>query len=209
MTKTPISTGLREFRVLSTELFGDEDKATLRVKLAAFKSPYDAVKTHQEKGFAKIALDPRGHVYSLQFKGVEVALLVKRHTTLLELGPLETAPALHLKSEEDDWVMVDLLQMSDSSLASTFTKSLTAAQTDAKQLRATLEHLVRENEMKSELINKLENKAADAIDKMKAQAKRYAAEKAAAAAPKPKVVKKKAAAKKVSKVGSGKLKNKK
>lgn len=182
-TKTPISMGPRTFRVLTIEQLAEVDKAAVRVQFAKFTSAWDAFQSHQDKGFAKVSISPSGRVYSLQYRGIEVALLVKRHAYTIELNSMETAPALVLKSEDDDWVMVDLLNVSDSLTEHSFTKSLSSAQSEVKQLRATLTQRESILEMKGALINDLENKLQDYKDREAKRAKRAAAAKFAASAP--------------------------
>lgn len=181
--KTPISLGPRFFRVLTIEQLSDVDKATVRTQFAKFTSAWDAYQSHQDKGFAKVSLSPSGRVYSMQYRGIEVALLVKRHAYNAELHGMETAPAVVLKSEEDDWVMIDLLNVSDSLTEHSFTKSLSSAQLEVKQLRATLAQRESILEMKGALINDLENKLQDYKDRDARRAKQAAKKAAAAAAP--------------------------
>lgn len=179
--KTPISLGPRIFRVLTIEQLSEADKAAIRTQFAKFTSAWDAFTTHQEKGFAKVSISPSGRVYSLQYRGIEVALLVKRHAHTIELHNMETAPAVVLKSEEDDWTLIDLLNASDALTEHSFTKSLAAATSEIQQLRAALSQRETILTMKGDLINQLENKLQDYKERDARRAKRAAA----ASAPKP------------------------
>jgi hypothetical protein len=167
------------------EELSDADKAIVRAQLAKFTSAWDAYTTHQDKGFAKVSLSHNGRVYSLQYRGIEVALLVRRHSSVIELTGVETAPAVVLKSEEDEWVLIDLLQAQDALVEHTLTKALSTAQVEIKQLQATLAQQNSILEMKGALLNSLENAVQDYKDRDAKRAKRAAAAKFAAAAPSP------------------------
>lgn len=196
--KTPISMGPRTFRVLTTESLKDEDKAIIRTQFAKFTSAWDAYVNHLERGFAKVSISPSGRAYSLQFKGVEVALLVRRHSYIVELRGVETAPAVVLKSEEDEWVLIDLLNARDALTDHSLTKLLSTAQTEVQQLRATLAQRETILQLKGDLVNTLENKVQDYKDRDAKRAKRAAA----AAVPKPPVKPVKPATKRAAKVAT-------
>jgi hypothetical protein len=147
------------YRVLLCEQLSRADKLTIAAKVSMMYSGPEA-EMHafrKTKDFKFVnenwqyeILDHMGRVVALKYKGVEVAVFVKRQITEVEPVFDDPIPEGVIKDPQDAWVRLDLLGVSARKAS-----SLVGRQ--KKSIEEELRHVQRELILKDELLSSYED----------------------------------------------------
>jgi len=105
----PIASGPRNFQVILSDMIRPDDRASLLALLAEFRTAAHVKQQALAKGLTVEVLDNRGRVLVVKWHGIEVAVLFQRQIGQVTIAPVETSPAVIIKSPEEAWVSFNLL----------------------------------------------------------------------------------------------------
>jgi hypothetical protein len=142
---------LDKYEVVSTELLADKDKEKILSAVVNIKTP----KTPLPENFTIKWLDHYGRVAIITYRGAEVLLLFKKMTSQLKNLALEVAPRAYLKTPDDAWEAIKLVDIYTGVSIGERVKELEKI---VKQKDAMLEMMRLELEASNDLCAELQSK---------------------------------------------------